>query len=208
MKGRIAVVLASLFLLVLLSTYFLFAPKPYKHTEKTPIMPIPLAEPPEEWKEYAPATQEFSVRIPTLPQHAADATPAQNTSGFVHYDIYFAQSRAGSTYVINVIEYPLTFDTTNPDVVLNGVMQEMLGGNPANQLMKSNRGNFSGYPSAEFALKNPDVEAYTRAILKGRSLYVLTVMDKDSQQAQANFTKFTDSFQFNSPEPSAIDPPQ
>jgi hypothetical protein len=198
MKGRLIIVLASVIAIFCISIYLLFAPKPYQHTAETRV-PSPMMAAPEEWKNYAPPSQEFSVSIPTLPQHAAEEAPAQNIDGYMHYDIYFAQAKSGTTFVINVIEYPPSFDISNPDVVLNGVMQEMLGGNQANQLVSSSHEKFLEYPSIEFILKNPDVEACSKAILKGRKLYVLTVMDRDAQLARAAFSRFIGSLQFLPP---------
>lgn len=148
----------------------------------------------EEWKEYRPQSDQFVVVLPTTPQHAAQMIPVPEGEGFIRYDMYLAQSRKGATIMINVIEYPVTFDMSDLDALFNGVMREMLAGNPTNVLLKNSKGTFSGHPSFEFIIKNQEATMKTIVIQKDHRLYILSAADSMAEHAEESFQKLLESF--------------
>jgi len=177
--------------------YFLFCPNPYRSVEEeTEVISINVSAAEEEWQEFYPASHRFVVMMPVVPQYAHESVPASQGEGSVQYNMYFAQSRRGTTYLVNVIEYPPSFDLSNVDALLRGVAQEMVSGNSSNQLLKEDRKEILGCPSIDFVIKNDEVLAQTRAMLRGNTLFVLTVMDKEQEYLQTQFARFTNSFHF------------
>jgi hypothetical protein len=148
----------------------------------------------EEWKEYRPQTERFSVTFPTTPQHAAQMIPVPDGDGFIRYDMYLALSRKGATFMINVIEYPATFNMADVDSLLNGVMREMIGGNPSNALLNSNHGTFDGNPCLEFLLHNKKATMKTMVVQKDHTIYVLSAADITQELAEEGFKKLENSF--------------
>jgi hypothetical protein len=132
--------------------------------------------------------------MPNLPQHVTSTVALPNAEGSIRYDVYLAQARVGTTFIINAIQYPDSYDTSNPDAVLQAAAEEMVNGNPSNKLVREERGVHQGLPSSDFTLKNQDVGIRSRAILKGKRLYVLTVADRDPQVLQDSFSRFANSF--------------
>ena len=96
--------------------------------------------------------------------------------------------------MINVIDYPPSVDVTDPRGVLKASADEILGSNSANKMLKSDFGTSLGFPTMDFTIGNHQATVNGRAILKGHSLFVLTVADGDPQVASSSFTKMADSF--------------
>ncbi|MBS0655424.1 MAG: hypothetical protein JSR46_06595 [Verrucomicrobia bacterium] len=146
------------------------------------------------WVAYDSPSGDFSVRFPSPPQHVSEVSALPNDSKMVKYDIYLAQEKDGSTFMISRIQYPTKFDEAHHDTVLEGVMKEMVGGNPTNVLVKTTKGTFLNNPSLDFSIKNSDFSVHSRAMICDTVLYVLTVMDRDPNFIEQDFKAFEDSF--------------
>lgn len=151
----------------------------------------------EEWREYKPQSQLFTVSLPALPQHASQAIPVQEGEGVIRYNMYLAQARDGATFMINVIEYPASFDVSDSQALLEGVMKEIVGGNPNNTLVKSTRDAFYGFPSLLFLVHNQEGTIKTRVIQKNHVLYVLSAADISDERVESKFEKLVGSFKFH-----------
>jgi hypothetical protein len=150
------------------------------------------------WVAYEPPSGDFTVRFPSPPQHVSEVSSlpndSKNDSKMVKYDIYLAQEKDGSTFMISKIQYPSAFDEANHDTVLEGVMKEMVGGNPTNVLVKTTKGQFLNFPCLDFSIKNSDFSVHSKAMICDTVLYVLTVMDRDPNFIEQDFKAFEDSF--------------
>jgi hypothetical protein len=146
------------------------------------------------WVAYEPPSGDFTVHFPSPPQHVSEVSTLPNDSKKVKYDIYLAQEKDGSTFMISKIQYPTAFDEANHDTVLEGVMKEMVGGNPTNVLVKTTKGQFLNNPSLDFSIKNSDFSVHSKAMICDKVLYVLTVMDRDPNFIEEDFKAFEDSF--------------
>lgn len=145
------------------------------------------------WAKYSAPDGSFDVLFPSVPQHVSEVAALPNDSKSVKYDIYIAQEKDGSTFMVSSIQYPLPFDASNQDTVLEGVMKEMVSGNPTNVLQKTDKGQFLNFPALDFSIQNSDFSVQSKAILANKTLYVLTVMDRDPAALEKDFGTFIGS---------------
>ncbi len=147
-----------------------------------------------DWKKFTSDDNQFSVSLPTIPQHASEAVPLPNGQGAITYDMYLSQEKDGSTFMISLIHYPENFDTSNPDVLLEGVMKEMLSGSEDNTLKSSEKKQFKDLPSLDFAITNKDFIIHGFTFLSDKNLYVLTMIDRNMSHDETQFNQFVNSF--------------
>ena len=173
----------------------LFNPKPYAQ----PTTKVASAtDPGEEWRDFRPRSGLFSISLPTIPQHASETATMPATNEKIVYDIYLAQMRSGTTFLINVIQYPPTVDTTHPDVLMENAIKDMQTSNPAKKLLGTQNGTFQECPYTDFTIGSPDAGIAGRVLLYNRSLYIVSVADRDTDVAKATFRKVIDTFRLPS----------
>jgi len=160
------------------------------------VVSTPLAE----WKEFQSVTNKFAVLLPSLPQHASDSVALPSGQGMIKYDMYLAQEKIGSTFMISLIQYPENYDTASTADLLDGVMKEMMNGNPNNKLKLVEKSLFQSYPALDFTIQNNEVYIHCKAFLRHKTLVVLTAIDRDPQVLDTKFLKFANSFNWNEPE--------
>lgn len=153
-----------------------------------------------EWKEFQSAHNKFAVLLPSLPQHASDVSPMPQGQGSMKYDMYLAQEKTGSSFMISLIQYPEAHDLGNTAELLDGVMKEMMKGNPHNKLKLVEKSLFQNDPALDFVIQNNAVYIHSKAFLHGKTLVVLTAIDRDPQALDTKFLKFANSFNWNAME--------
>jgi hypothetical protein len=149
-----------------------------------------------EWKEFNSSIGMFKVMLPALPQHASEVVPLPAGEGFIKYDMYLSQAKEGATFMISLIQYPEKFKASDPFELLEDVMKEMMSANGNNKLKESQQGQFKQFPSLDFSIKNNNVSIRSKTFLVGKTLFVLTAIDRDTMRLEEEFKKFTDSFEF------------
>jgi uncharacterized iron-regulated membrane protein len=105
MTRRMLLVLLVFGLVFVFLIYRLSYPKEY--VEKAQPLQTQALEVIEEWKEFKPQSEGFTVSLPSTPQHAAEIVHAPDGEGQIRYDMFISQSRKNVTYMINIIEYPV-----------------------------------------------------------------------------------------------------
>jgi hypothetical protein len=154
------------------------------------------------WKEFRSQNGRFEVRFPTYPQHttASDAAHFGSNQDAVRYDIYLSQGRAGSTFLISVLDYPQAFDIARDDMLFDAVIKDMMSSNPSSNLVEAKKGTFLDKPSQDFTIRTPEFTTKSRAFVDNKTLYVLTVMDRTPDQLEEEFEMFTSSFKLTASE--------
>jgi hypothetical protein len=147
--------------------------------------------------EYVIPGKVFFASFPAAPQHVSGYQNVIQNGQKVGYDIYIAQSRLGTMYMVNVIKYPSAFDVSFPEKILKAAVDEICSSNPANAIVKSELGTFNGFPSLDFAVENPLAEIQGRAILKGTTLFVISVAGENKDLLHKHLEKFLSSFSFS-----------
>jgi hypothetical protein len=146
--------------------------------------------------EYVIPGKDFFASFPAAPHHVSGDQNIIQDGQKVGYDIYIAHSRLGTMYMVNVIRYPSTFDVSVPEKILKSAVDEICSSNPANAITKSELGTFSGFPSLDFVVENPLAEIQGRVILKGTTLFVISVASENKDLLHKHFEKFLLSFSF------------
>ena len=146
----------------------------------------------EPWKTFTAET--FSLLLPSLPQHVTEKVPLANSNDQIKYDMYLVQQPVGSTFMISLIHYPDSMDTSNADSVLDTITKEMLSNNSESKLLSSLHGQFLGKPSIDNVIANSSLHVYMRAFLVEKTLYVFNVVDQQDERAKDHFEKALSSF--------------
>ena len=60
----------------------------------------------QDWEEYAPATGQFKVLMPSHPQYISDQTKDKKTNERRKYNTYISEKKNGTVFIINFITYP------------------------------------------------------------------------------------------------------
>lgn len=149
----------------------------------------------EPWKNFSAAT--FTIQLPSLPQHVSEKVSLSNSQDLVKYDMYLVQQPVGSTFMISLIHYPESFDTSDATSVLESITKEMLSNNSESKLLSSLHGQFCGKPSIDNVIANSSLYVYMRAFISGKTLYVINVVDQEDVRAKSHFDKALASFHLN-----------
>jgi hypothetical protein len=187
---------AGLFLVIIFSLVFILhgpRPKAQKaiHSEQ-----VILSDVDDVLMQYDIPGKDFLASFPAAPQHVAGYQNVIQNGQKVGYDIYVAQSRLGTTYMVNVIRYPQTFDVSVSEKILKSAVDEIRSSNPANDITKSELSTYNGLPSIDFVVENPLAEIQGRAILKGTTLFVISVAGENKDTLHKHYEKFLSSFSF------------
>ena len=151
----------------------------------------------EVWQPYA--TDSFQVLLPSLPQHIKEKMPLTNSQEVISYDMYLVQQPIGSTFMVSIIQYPDTYDTSDAKQLLEAITNEMLSNNSESQLVSSKQGSFLGKPSLDNTIRNGALYIYMKAFISGKTLFVVNVVDSQEERVKANFEKVLNSFQLITP---------
>jgi hypothetical protein len=176
---------------IILSFFYFFNPKQPPVT--TAAIPVVLVV--DEWREFRSPSERFIVSFPTPPQRAIESIPMPSSDERIRYDMVLSQAKTGTICMVNIIDYPSSVDVSNSEAVLTTAIQEIVSGNQANHLVKSEKTTFQGLPAMDFVIVNQDATIQGMAILKGSALFMLSVADHDPAVVASTFKKLADSFQ-------------
>lgn len=149
----------------------------------------------EDWSEFESTVTGFRVLLPELPSHNQEDVTLPDGESTVRYHVYLCEARGGSTFMVSVMRYPDQFSLAEPSDLLQSVVNEMIASNAGNEIDEMENIRFLGQEAIEFALTNKDILIRSRAFLFGKSLYVLTLIDRDETFTKKEFEAFTGSFQ-------------
>lgn len=190
MQKKLLITIGIFSLIVLLFLARLYYPAPLDEAnpiaEETPVVTM-------SWQPYT--TKSFHVILPGSPQHIKEKMVLTNSNEAIEYDMYLVQQSVGSTFMISLIRYPDTYDTSDSKQLLEAITNEMLSNNSESQLISSKSGTFLGCPSIDNVIQNPTLHIFMRAFLSNKTLYVVTVVDGQEERAKDNLEKVLNSFQ-------------
>lgn len=179
-----------------LALYYLFAPTA---ENQMPVMSSVIvteeATPLAEWRQYTPQSGVFKVFLPQLPQHATEHVPlSEGGDGSIIYEMYLAQAKPGSTFLINVIEYPSVLYVTDENALLDGIVKEMMAGNSASKLESQTKAEFLHHPAVDFQVNSPSGTVFAKAILAKNRVFILSVIDDNVERGRQSFQNFINTF--------------
>jgi ribosomal protein L37AE/L43A len=151
------------------------------------------------WQEFNSIIGSFKISLPKLPMHEVQNQKVEGLSNPLKIDIYTSEVNDSLVYVIAYIEYPAEINTSNPENILEGVVNGLVNSDKDNKLISTNFTYFGSYKAIDFLISNTnqDVSFKGRSILVRQKLYQLYETYRDSAHNDINFNKFINSFQLN-----------
>jgi len=190
MQKKLLITIGIFSLIVLLFLARLYYPAPLDDTkpiaEEAPVLEA-------SWQPYE--AKSFRALLPGAPQHIKEKMALTNSNEVIEYDMYLVQQSVGSTFMVSLIRYPDTYDTSDSKQLLEAITNEMLSNNSESQLVSSKSGTFLDCPSLDNVIQNPTLHIFMKAFLSNKTLYVVTVVDGQEERAKGNFEKVMNSFQ-------------
>lgn len=146
------------------------------------------------WNEFVSRDGHFKIMLPSHPLCTRQKLPLADTGLTYTYDLYTSEDQEGATFLIHLIRYPEGVDLSQPEILLENVMNEMLSSNSHHQLHSMKFSSFRSHVALDFTLSSPEVFLANKAFIIDRTLFVLSCMDKTSHYDERAFKFFTDSF--------------
>ncbi|MBS0655371.1 MAG: hypothetical protein JSR46_06330 [Verrucomicrobia bacterium] len=172
--------------------YYYLGSRPEKHAGadiptflQQPITPV--------WKEFQPENGSFTVLFPGNVMHATATKPYGHPNEVTKYDTYSARGSDGTLYTLSEVQYPQSFDTKDPNAIFQSLIQNIVASAATTEIIGQTITTFSNHPAVDFNLQNLKYASIGRAILVGKTLYVLTVMSPNLNGLEEHFHAFADS---------------
>lgn len=152
----------------------------------------------EEWKPFQKQSERISVTVSApVSFHAfSDTTRVANGEDWIRYNMYVGQSKRGTTFMVETVDYPDCCDTSNPDRFLSGVEDELVHAKATCRIVDHYKGIFLDQPSSSLCIQHDAGYTNIRILLVDHTLVILSVTDRDQNVCDDAFKKYTSSFQF------------
>lgn len=150
-----------------------------------------------QWKPFIAQSNRFKVSFPITPQYARELTPIPLSDEKRIYEIYAAEDVNGSTFMISIITYPATVDTSDKDSMLRGIIDELVKSNPANKLVQLQEDTYGTHPALQFRLESNEFEVQGKTFLIDKTLYLLSYIYRTDDFIEEDYQRFINSFILN-----------
>jgi hypothetical protein len=151
--------------------------------------------PPKDWKKFIPATGKFTAFLPNQPSYAIDIEDIPNTEKKRWYEVYVSEEINGKVFLINLITYPHDYQLSDPPVILENIVKDIISRNLNNHIVEIKDDTFRGLPAKYFNFKNQSIEVRGEAFLSNNTVYLLTYTALADDFDTNEFTQFVNSFE-------------
>ncbi len=155
----------------------------------------PKSGPYTQWKEFSAPSGKFNVTLPLMPQQASQTVTDPVTKQTRYYDMYVSQEMDGTSYMISAVTFQDKSLTSNPQLLMETILNDILKSNPENKLINSKFGQYNGMQAMDFIVKNPATTMQGKAFLDQQTLYILSSIENNQNYNQNDFDHFTKSFE-------------
>lgn len=150
-----------------------------------------------DWHRFVSNEDQFSVKLPVMPQHADQSIHDPITNKKRLYDMYVAQTDEGTIYMISLIKFQDPMQA-NDDFLQRTIINDMIASNPKNQLKDIQVGQFQNQQASTFKIENDLTIVLGKTFVDNKILYLLTaIFDKENFNSE-DFDYFINSFQLHS----------
>lgn len=156
-----------------------------------PVMPEEFSQ----WRQYTSTIGNFQVDMPTVPQHATETVVVPKSNTKLLYNMYAADDEATGSYAVNTIDYPDDLPLGNHRPILDGVMNQLMGTHPDNELKSLELLDSDNGQMLQFFVETPNTLVGARTFIVGQRLYLITVIDKKDSFSDQRFRHFVESFE-------------
>lgn len=147
-----------------------------------------------DWHVFEAPSGNFSVMVPTLPQHATEKLVDPESKESRKYDMYVSERPDGSVFMINTITFPEGNVTKIDDQIAQSVVSDMLASNPQNKLNSMQLVDYNNTKALDFSIKNDQYYIDGKVFLIDQTLYVLAFLAKHDSYNPKEFDFFAKSF--------------
>lgn len=150
------------------------------------------------WHEFS-APHHFKVMLPSIPQHATESIVDPKTKENKKYDMYVAENGIRGAYMITMITFTGKDKIEDQDALFKNVIHDMVVVNPNNQLKEMKETTFKNFKAIDFSIENEDLTVKGREFINGKTLYVLSSMEKKPITDKGEDQSFFNSFELLAP---------
>lgn len=193
--NRNLIYLALLFFVLLALLFFFNLKKSWEILPVDPPVEKVGAAPTQNWLLFQDPRNEFKILFPNKPKAASNELKDAKTQSIRKQDMYVAEKPNGTVYMISRLTFPNTELLADKEAVLKAAVSDLISGNPDNKLKKSKLEDFQGGKALRFEIQNEEVNTQGLALIRGKSLFVLTAISKDKDRNDAENNTFLSSFQ-------------
>lgn len=150
---------------------------------------------PHEWKEFSSPSEYFKVLLPSYPQHTVAHNVDPKTKEQRKYEAFVSPDKSGAVFMINAVSYASIVTDEALEESLKNVVNEMLERNKGNKLKDMHFKSFRDKKSLEFSLINGDLYIGGLIIANDKTIYILSMIDKESSFNSEEMNFFINSFE-------------
>lgn len=159
----------------------------------------------QNWIEFSPPAGTFKVLMPSKPEHVSDKSNDPKTKIKRVDDVYLAERKNGSVFMIHLITYPDQQQAmTAEEGLLENFMHDMLASNPNNKLVASQPAMFKGQKALDFVIENDSFNYDVRTFLENKTVIVLASIAKKPFHNVKDFEFFINSFELSPADQKAL----
>lgn len=148
----------------------------------------------ENWHEFSPATGDFQVLLPILPQHVTKTFTNPSTKDVRKYDMFVSERDNGTIFMISQITFLEVNDAKLDETMLHSVVDDMLSSNKNNKLKSLKNTQFAQQPALEFTIENDQAVIDGKTFIIDKTLYLLTLVAKQGLYKPKESAIFINSF--------------
>lgn len=152
------------------------------------------------WQTYTYDANNFSVELPSKPDHIRQKIDVPKSDVKIEYDTYVSEPSDDIVYVISVWDYPAEVDMSKPEINLKDGFGGMLSALPGSKVIDSKMTDVQGFKALEFLVKNDDVYFQGKLIIAYNTLYQIFTVYRDKVDMEKNYKQFINSFKILNPD--------
>lgn len=149
----------------------------------------------EEWREFISSSGHFKVMLPSLPQHVSDRITDPKTQEMRKYETFIAANDDGEAFMISAITFAHNVEEEVGGESLKAVVNDMLARNTANKLNSMNPGTLHALITYDFSISSGDRRIEGKVLAKGKTVYLLSMINQTDRFNPQDFNKFVNSFE-------------
>lgn len=152
-----------------------------------------------EWREFIPASGKFKVMLPVVPQYAKETVSIPDTNQKRWYEMFVSEKMDSTLFLISLITYPPGVDISNTEMMLRGIVDEMVYSKVGNKLKEFENTTFQNHQAVRFDIVSKEFNIKGIAMMVDKTTYLLTYVAKEDNFNEAEYQHFITSFQLTPP---------
>lgn len=148
-----------------------------------------------DWVTYNATAGKFRILFPKYPTIDTQQVPIPGMDVTIIYTQYTAEVDSARSYVVVFAEYPSQMDTSQPERILESVVNGSVVGVEGGRLVSSQFTTFRQYKAVDYMIQNGTVTQKYRSIIIDHSLYTIGALFDNVSVDDQSLSKFWGSFE-------------